>query len=205
MPRGEGITLVVLAGGGGTRLGGVHKPLLELEGRPLLVHVLERLGPVTHSAIVVTRTPALYRERMPGLPVVTDRVPDGGPLAGLDAALAACTTEWVALVGGDMPRVHPRALTILEEAMDESAQWIAFVRDGRREPLPALYRRSAKGVIPDLLAKGAGMQALMRETSGVEVPVERLRAHDASLESLQGINTPEDAARLGVVLPRTIP
>lgn len=216
MPGTSGITLVVLAGGGGTRLGGVHKPLLPLEGRPLLAHVLERLAPSTDAPpIVVTRTPHLYMEALKALPaplpygarVVTDRLSDGGPLAGLEAALAGCETEWVLLVGGDMPRVHPEAVRLLGRACREPPEifWACFVREGRREPLPGLYRRGAMEVLPALLAEGAGLQALMRATAGVEVDVEALRTHDAALESLRGINTPEDAARLGIVLPRPEP
>ena len=38
------VTGIVLAGGQGRRMGGVDKGLVELDGRPMVAHVLERLA-----------------------------------------------------------------------------------------------------------------------------------------------------------------
>ena len=62
----EAITGVVLAGGQGRRMGGVDKGLVELDGRPLVAWVLERLAPQVGSVLinalaVNTRLPASTR------------------------------------------------------------------------------------------------------------------------------------------------
>src|SRR3990172_4670992 len=83
----EGVIGVVLAGGKSSRMGGGDKALLPLGGRPLLVHVFERLRPQV-AEIVLNANGDPGRFAAFGLPLVPDRL-DGqmGPLAGIHAAL----------------------------------------------------------------------------------------------------------------------
>jgi molybdopterin-guanine dinucleotide biosynthesis protein A len=82
---------VILAGGRGTRMGGVDKALLELGGRPLVAHVIERLRPQV-GALVLSANGNPGRFAAFGLEVVPDSL-DGyfGPLAGVLAGL-----DWAA-------------------------------------------------------------------------------------------------------------
>jgi molybdopterin-guanine dinucleotide biosynthesis protein A len=81
--------IVILAGGAGRRMGGANKALLELGGRPLLAHLLDRLkvtGPVAIVAHDAVGAEVLQRF---GLPVLTDGFADyRGPLAGVLAGLS---------------------------------------------------------------------------------------------------------------------
>lgn len=83
---------VILAGGRSSRMGGGDKSLLLLEGRPLLAHVVERLGPqVAEMALNANGDPARFAAF--GLSVVADEGeerpgPLAGVLAGLDHAAA---------------------------------------------------------------------------------------------------------------------
>jgi molybdopterin-guanine dinucleotide biosynthesis protein A len=85
---------VILAGGLSTRMGGGDKPLLALGGRPILAHVIERLGPqVDRLALSANGDPARFAGF--GLPVVADSVPGyAGPLAGVLAGM-----DWAAGLG----------------------------------------------------------------------------------------------------------
>lgn len=75
--------VLVLAGGGGTRLGGVDKAALELAGRSLLDRVLA--GTVLARAVVVVgETPV-----PDGILRTLEDPPGGGPVAGIVAGLAA--------------------------------------------------------------------------------------------------------------------
>jgi molybdenum cofactor guanylyltransferase len=82
------VAIVILAGGAGRRMGGANKAMLELGGRPLLAHLLDRLaiaGPVAIAAHDAAGAEALRRF---GLPVLTDGFTDHrGPLAGVLAGL----------------------------------------------------------------------------------------------------------------------
>ena len=101
------VAVVILAGGGGRRLGGVDKALLPLAGRPLLAHVLARLRPQADNILLsADGDPARFDAF--GLPVVADALPDQGPLAGIAAAAAECQRRWpevlwLATVPVDMP------------------------------------------------------------------------------------------------------
>jgi molybdopterin-guanine dinucleotide biosynthesis protein A len=102
LPRAD-ITGLVLAGGRGSRMGGVDKGLQLLAGRPLAQHALERLraqvGPLLVSA---NRNAESYAAL--GAPVVADSLPDQpGPLAGMLAALQRCRTPYLAVVPCDAP------------------------------------------------------------------------------------------------------
>jgi len=103
---------VILAGGLARRMGGGDKALLELAGRPLLAHVIERLAPQV-GAVVVNANGDPARFARFGLDVVPDTVEGfAGPLAGVLAGMrwaAARGFSHVASAAGDTP-FFPRDL-----------------------------------------------------------------------------------------------
>lgn len=78
---------IILAGGQSTRMGGGDKGLLDLAGKPLLAHVIDRLAPQA-SAIALNANGDASRFAAYSLPVIADSI-DGfaGPLAGVLAGL----------------------------------------------------------------------------------------------------------------------
>ncbi len=99
----EDITGLVLAGGRGSRMGGVDKGLQNHRGIPLAMHTLLRLAPqVGHAMLNANLNLAAY-EAM-GVPVWPDALPDyPGPLAGFLAGLEHCETPWLVTVPCDTP------------------------------------------------------------------------------------------------------
>jgi molybdopterin-guanine dinucleotide biosynthesis protein A len=97
------ITGLVLAGGRGSRMGGVDKGLQTFQGMPMALYTLLRLqGQVGHTMINANRNIAAY-EAM-GAPVWPDTVPDyPGPLAGMLTGLEHCETPWLVSVPCDTP------------------------------------------------------------------------------------------------------
>ena len=97
------ITGIVFAGGQGRRMGTVDKGLVELDGRALVAHVIERLAPQVGTLIVnANQNRDLYSAF--GYPVVPDAIPDfAGPLAGLHAGMTAATTPYVVTSPCDSP------------------------------------------------------------------------------------------------------
>lgn len=77
----------MLAGGTGTRLGGVDKAALELAGRPLLDRVLDAVAAAGALGTVVVGDVAAHGR--PGVRVVVEDPPRSGPAAGIVAGLAA--------------------------------------------------------------------------------------------------------------------
>lgn len=115
------LAAIILAGGQGTRMGGVDKALLSLgEGR-VIDHILSRLRPgIGRIAINANGDPARWAEF--GLPCIPDPV-EGypGPLAGILAGMewaAAQGVSRVVSVAGDTP-FFP--LDLVRELL---AQWV---------------------------------------------------------------------------------
>jgi len=106
IPIGD-ITGLVLAGGRGTRMGGVDKGLQLHRGKPLAAHALERLRPQVGRVMINANRHADAYAGL-GVPVVPDTLPDHpGPLAGFLAGLARCETPWMVTVPCDTPSFPP--------------------------------------------------------------------------------------------------
>ena len=97
------ITGLILAGGRGSRMGGVDKGLQDHLGVPLALHALRRLAPQVGTVMInANRNLDVYASM--GVPVWPDEIPDyAGPLAGMLAGLAHCETPYLATVPCDTP------------------------------------------------------------------------------------------------------
>ncbi len=107
------VTGVVLAGGRGTRMGGLDKGLVLLHGRPLAAHAIDRLRPqVDELLISANRNQDRYAAL--GAPVITDASASfDGPLAGMLAALSRCETPWLVTVPCDLLHAPPNLVSEL--------------------------------------------------------------------------------------------
>ena len=135
------ITAAILAGGAGTRLGGRDKGLALLADKPLIAHVVESLKRQSRDMLIcINRNAQQYATFAP---TCTDRSAGFcGPLAGIDAALAACATPWLLTVPVDCPQPPVDLAQRLHAAVRVAQACVAVAHDGiRRQPLFAIYRR----------------------------------------------------------------
>ncbi len=97
------ITGLVLAGGRGSRMGGIDKGLQVHRGMPLATHALLRLSPqVGEMMISANRNLGAYESM--GVPVWPDALPDyPGPVAGFLTGLERCETPYLVTVPCDAP------------------------------------------------------------------------------------------------------
>jgi len=147
-------TLLVLAGGSSRRMGS-PKALLPLGGTTLVEWLVARLAPGFDHVLVAARDAG---QLPPGLRsrLVCDLHAGAGPLAGVEAGLAASPHDTVVAVACDMPRVTAAlADRLLDAARADPAVDAAVPRvGGRPEPACAAYRRSAAGPIAAALDAG---------------------------------------------------
>jgi len=148
---------LILAGGQGSRMGGVDKGLVELNGKPMVAHVIERLAPQTDRLLInANRNADTYAGF--GVPVVADRLPDyAGPLAGLDAGLHAVAGEdaWLVTCPCDSPFVPTDLVARLHAAADAAGADVAMVRAGGfNQPVFLLARSSVAESLAAFLASG---------------------------------------------------
>lgn len=130
----------MLAGGRGTRMGGVDKGLQPYAGQTLAAHALQRLRPQV-EALMINANRNLETYGQWGVPVWPDAWPEHpGPLAGMAAGLAHCQTPWLATVPCDTPG-FPADLVkrLLQAALQEQAELAmaaTLEADGRLQPQP---------------------------------------------------------------------
>ncbi|MBF5044272.1 molybdenum cofactor guanylyltransferase [Aggregicoccus sp. 17bor-14] len=193
-------TLALIAGGRGSRLGGVAKGLLRWRGRTLLEHQLQ-LAPGFARVLLVTGDPAPYARW--GLETVADVIPGRGAPGGVHAALAHARTPWVLALGCDMPFVTRAALAPLLAARAEGGMAVLYRVGGRLEPLLALYRAALAPRWGPLLSgeRGPSFTQLLAAEPVTVLEEAALRAVDPELASVRSVNTPEDLDSLGVQRP----
>lgn len=191
----EGCTLALIAGGRGERLGGVVKAHLRLpDGRTILRRTLDVVGPLVDEVIVAGGDPVHF----PGLRVVPDVFAGRGAPGGLHAALLGARTDWVLVLGSDMPRVKPEVLQLLWSRRELGEAVAAELSHGP-ELLHAFWRVSCVNAVERVLETGdTSMHRLAKAVQLVTVGEADVRAIDPGLESFANVNTPEDAARLGL-------
>ena len=202
----EDIAGAVLAGGQGRRMGGEDKGLVEIAGRPMVAHVVERLRPQVGTLLVnANRNRERYAE-IAECRVVADRE-DGyaGPLAGMASAMEAAGTRFLLTAPCDAPLVSERLGARLYAALHSEGAELCVAHDGTRlQPVFALidcalldtllaYLRSGERKIDRWYARHR-----MAQADFSDLP-----------QSFSNINTPEERRalerRLGEGRPKTPP
>lgn len=188
------LTGIVLAGGRSRRLG-TDKASLTFEGRLLLETVIERLSGVCSEVIVASGRTAEGRKTPRPVRFVADLAPGRGPLAGVQAGLAAATAEFALVVACDMPFLNPDLLSYMA-GLPRRYQALVPRTAGRWHPAHAIYGRSCLPVIEELLAKrSSSMRELLSRLDVRELPEEELRRYDPQGLSLFNVNEPQDLER----------
>ena len=151
--RKEQVTGLVLAGGRGSRMGGLDKGLQLYQGKPLVQHALQRLAPQV-GAVMVNANRNLGDYAALGVPVWPDQLADyPGPLAGLAAGLAHCHTPYLASVPCDSPHFPSDLVARLADALTRQQAEIAMaatVEDGALRLQPVFCLLSVS-LLPSLL------------------------------------------------------
>jgi len=188
---------VVLAGGQARRMGGGDKCLLPLNQRPLLAHILDRLGDqVAGSVLNANGDP----QRFAGfdLPVVPDSIaafpgPLAGVLAGLDWA-AEHGAGWVVSVAGDTPFFPETLVADLMEARGTAPIVLAATphptRGNQRHPTFGLWSTALRDDLRTALQGGLRKVVDWTDQHGAATAV--FPAHDG--DPFFNINTPDDLA-----------
>ena len=187
------LTVTILAGGRGSRLGGVDKAALDLNGRPLLEHVLAAVSPLAREILVVANDDRLASD--PRLTVIRDPEPHAGVLPALLAALDTASSELMLLVACDMPFLD-RALIETLVRLAEQQDVVMPNVEGREQPMHAIYRVAAcRAAVRAALEQGRRrMIAFLDDVRTLTVEEPDLRRLDPELRSFFNVNTPDDLA-----------
>ena len=182
------VTGIVLAGGLGRRMGGVDKGLVELDGKPMVAHVIARLAPQV-ATIVVNANRNAQRYEALGHPVVGDDVGGfAGPLAGLHAGLSRTRTPFAVTVPCDSPFLPNDLVARLGAALAREGAQLAVARTfDQPHPVFAFVRTDLFANLAAFLAGGGRkIDSWYAALRAVEVPF------DDCADAFRNINTPQE-------------
>ena len=194
-PTRDHITGLILAGGRGSRMGGVDKGLQNHLGVPLALHALLRLAPqVGELMINANRNLGAYESM--GVPVWPDSLPDyAGPLAGFLTGLERCETPYLVTVPCDSPLFPQDLVERLARALETEDAEIAMAATREADGLQ---------VHPVFcLMKSSLMESLVRFTAGGQRKIDRWTALHRCVEvvfddraAFVNANTPAELQQL---------
>ncbi len=174
-------TLGVLLGGGSRRMG-QDKALLQVGSATLIEHVVTSCK--SEQQAVLLAVGQEDRQIPPTLslfPRLGDRLPDAGPLAGIEAMIGPCQDPWLVVVPCDMPGLTFQDLDRLVRSMGEDDDYGLYKTTSRDQILPLALRRDwvATAVektldrgfrrIVDLFEEGSGRHVPWTDLAGEKV------------------------------------
>lgn len=180
------VAAVVLAGGQGSRMGGVDKGLIAYQGRPLIEWALAALTPqVDECVISANRNLDVYAAY--GHRVLPDTLPDyPGPLAGVLAALQSVVADWLVVMPCDMPHVPADLVARLKDAaLHEKVALAIAADDARTHHSCFIVRTDRRDSLAAFLARGE--RAVRHWQAGLASTTVRFDA-----ASLANLNQPGD-------------
>lgn len=189
----------MLAGGRSSRFGRDKLEALYRD-RPLLHHVVLRLGEVCRDLVVVIAPDAPIPELPGDLPIqfARDAEPGEGPLAGLAAGLELVKRELCVVAGGDMPELSTDVLTeLLRTARETNAASVVLRDRGEPRPLPAVLICAHALVVARRLLLGGerSLRALHEALHAVPVDEEIWLPLDPDRRTLVDVDEPSDLDR----------
>jgi molybdopterin-guanine dinucleotide biosynthesis protein A len=180
---------------------GTDKARLVLGGQTFIERIATALTAVASTVTIVgsNRAGENHRLSLNGLPlpVVTDVFEKWGALGGLHAALLAATAEWVVVVACDLPFVTGDLFLHLASLRGSYDAVAPVQRDGRPQPLCALYRaRTCRPATEKLIKDGERRPGTLLQSLRTRwVAFEEVAGLDGASQFFENVNTPEDYAR----------
>jgi molybdopterin-guanine dinucleotide biosynthesis protein A len=180
------VSALILAGGKATRLGGIDKRAIVVEGRTIFERQVDALRDAVAEILVSSP------RDIAGFRTVRDAVENGGPLAGIAAGLLAARTPWVLVLAGDMPFVTRELVDRLLSRTRDDIDAVGIRIDNLPEPLACVLRvSSCTQIVQARLAAHAlkASQLLTDTTLRVDW------VDDVPRRALFNVNEPEDLGK----------
>lgn len=199
--------VVVLTGGASRRMGR-DKATLDVAGVTLLDRTL---ADVPADVDVIVAGPPVDVARS-GVRFVREQPPGGGPVAGLDAALASVSAPVAVVLATDLPlvgRLPVRLVRALVEARAASPPDAVLALDASGQPqqLCAAYRTDAlrRAIADGGPPHGASMRSVIERLATTTLSADVQRGEHPDTDPTWDIDTPDDLRRLEGMLDAGTP
>lgn len=178
---------IILAGGKSRRMG-VDKAELTLDGMTFLEIQVRKLQLLGAADIMISgKTTGL-----PGTRSVMDIYPGCGPLGGLYSCFVSASQTCALVLSVDVPLISPSTLEeLLETHFRDNYDATILARNGRIEPLIAVYNTDTAGLLAELIENRK-----LAVRAYIDRLHYRLYSYNGSPAELFNCNFPEDLAAL---------
>ncbi|WP_022961961.1 molybdenum cofactor guanylyltransferase MobA [Halopseudomonas pelagia] len=178
------LSLLLLAGGQGSRLGGRDKGLMAWQGRPIAAHLVAMIRPLVGEVIISCNRNHSEYQRWADQLVSDQNAEYPGPLAGILSGLNECKSSHLLVVPCDLPQLDQALLIqLLEQAASQpTIPWLIKVGDAW-QPLVSVIPQQR---LPELQCawdqgQRSPLRWLLSQNHGVlTLPADDLRLHNAN-------------------------
>nr|WP_206204209.1 molybdenum cofactor guanylyltransferase MobA [Thermococcus sp. 18S1] len=183
-----------MAGGRSRRFGG-DKLLVRIDGKPLILHTIERLELARgiDRIVIISSRENVDRIRALGYDVLVDTLMIG-PIGGIYTALSL---GHVFVVAGDMPLIVPEFIDFIIDRFRRAKKPACVPRwaNGYLEPLHAAYSQDFLPLLREKIeARNYAINRAVRESDACYVEIEELP--EEWRESFFNVNTRGDVGKL---------
>lgn len=129
---------IIVVGGRAQRLGGVKKPWLQVQGKPIIDHILDAVLPHVQQCILVGDAPTDWSN--PRVVWTREEPAGAGPVVAVRAGLQRLDADEILLLAGDAPFISEALTALLSVDLETGA--IAVETDGRLQYLCSRVKRN---------------------------------------------------------------
>jgi molybdopterin-guanine dinucleotide biosynthesis protein A len=206
---------IILSGGRAERFQNTQetwqdKALVELRGKPLLIHAVENVREVVEEVIICVNdenrkaqyAEVLTEHSVKNVRLLIDEPSNklGGPIVGILTGLKATKAEYCFTLPSDMPLLQPKVIDYMFNSAKDTRVVVPMWPNGRLETLTMVLKK------PEVLQIVKTLCMLRRPRSDDIIRgalnvlllsiVDEISAFDPELKSFININSPADLARL---------
>ena len=196
---------IVLAGGLSNRFGH-DKGLLQLAGKPLILHVLDKISTIVDEVLIVVgsiQQAKVYAILNLNAKIVIDKYEIQSPLVGAITGFENANGEYSLLLPCDTPFVSSRIASLLLEKCVNRDAVIPRWPNGYIEPLQATYRTKSAITAANtaLENKKLDMRSMIANLGKVTyISTLTLKQIDRNLMTFFNVNTPEKIRKAEAII-----
>lgn len=183
------VSCVILAGGKSSRIG-QEKAFLKIGERTIIEEQMSTLYNIFDEIIIVTNNRNSFKNM--DTKVVTDIVPDSGPLGGLYSGLSVSSNIHSFLIGCDMPFINLELIKYMIENIGENDIIIPLSTKGK-ETLFAIYSLNCLETIRQQIElRNLKLLDILKFHKVRYIPHEEIEKFDPKESSFFNVNSPKD-------------
>ncbi|MBI4744825.1 MAG: molybdenum cofactor guanylyltransferase [Actinobacteria bacterium] len=174
-------------------MSGNNKAFIKLNSKMVIEMVISNLSRIVSEIIISANISEDYEQF--GFPVVSDEIPQQGPLGGILAGLKASSSDANIVVACDMPFLNIPLLKFLTTQIKGNDIVIPVI-DGKMEPLHAVYSKNCIEPIENQFKENNFKVISFFENVKVDyVEEDVIKMFDPEKLSFFNLNTAEDVKR----------